>query len=87
MVYLKSPLELELELTDQQFFELCHKHEDFKFERTATGALIIMSPTGGITSIRNSEINFQLRAWNRDRQLWSAVGMVDRPATASGGGL
>lgn len=69
MVDLQSPLELELELTDQQFFELCHKHENLKFERTATGALVIMSPTGGITSIRNSEINFQLRAWNRDRKL------------------
>ena len=69
MVYLQSPLELELQLTDEQFFELCHKHRDLKFERTATGALIIMSPTGGITSDRNSDINFQLRAWNRQQRL------------------
>ena len=69
MVYLQSPLELELQLTDEQFFELCYKHRDLKFERTATGALIIMSPTGGITSDRNSDINFQLRAWNRQQRL------------------
>jgi len=69
MVYLQSPLKLELQLTDEQFFELCHKHRNLKFERTATGDLIIMSPTGGITSDRNSDINFQLRAWNRDRKL------------------
>ncbi|MGK7899920.1 MAG: Uma2 family endonuclease [Hormoscilla sp.] len=69
MVYLQSPLELELQLTDEQFFELCQKHRNLKFERNATGDLIIMSPTGGITSDRNSDINFQLRAWNRDRKL------------------
>lgn len=69
MVYLQSPLELELELTDEQFFELCQKHGDLKFERTATGGLIIMPPTGGITSNRNSDINYQLTAWNRQQKL------------------
>jgi Uma2 family endonuclease len=61
MVYLPSPLELELKLTDEQFFELCHKHRDLKFERNANGDLIIMPPTGGLTGDRNSELNCQLR--------------------------
>jgi Uma2 family endonuclease len=69
MVYLSTPLELELQLTDEEFFELCHKHSDLKFERNAKGDLIIMSPTGGLTSDRNSEINYQLRAWNRQKKL------------------
>ena len=69
MVYLPSPLELELKLTDEQFWELCHQHQDLRFERTATGVLIIMPPTGGITGDRNSEINFQLRAWSRQNKL------------------
>jgi len=31
-------------LTDEQFFQLC-QHSDYRFERTASGALIVMSPT------------------------------------------
>jgi len=32
-------------LTDEQFFQLCQHHSDYRFERTASGALIVMSPT------------------------------------------
>jgi Uma2 family endonuclease len=39
-------------MTDEQFFELCQHHQDYRFERTASGALIIMSPAGGETSRR-----------------------------------
>ncbi len=69
MVDLPSPLELELQLTNEQFFELCHQHRDLKFERNADGDLIIMTPTGGLTGDRNSELNFQLRLWNRKQKL------------------
>ncbi len=69
MVSLPSPLQLGLRITDEQFWQLCHQHQDLQFERTAEGELIIMSPTGGLTSDRNSEINFQLRLWNRQSKL------------------
>ena len=69
MVSLPSPLQLGLRITDEQFWQLCHQHQDLQFERTAEGELIIMSPTGGLTSDRNSEINLQLRLWNRHRKL------------------
>ncbi len=69
MTDLPSPLELELRLTDEDFFELCQKHRDLKFERNAKGDLIIMSPTGGLTGDRNSDLNYQLRAWNRQYKL------------------
>lgn len=69
MVYLSAPLELELQLTDEEFFELCHKHRDLQFERNAQGDLIIMPPTGGLTSNRNSDLNYQLNAWNRKKKL------------------
>ena len=68
MVSLPSPLQLGLQITDEQFWQLCHQHQDLQFERTAEGELIIMSPTGGLTSDRNSDINFQLRLWNRNRK-------------------
>jgi Uma2 family endonuclease len=69
MVYLSTPLELELKLSDQEFFSLCSKHRELKFERNVKGDLMIMSPTGGLTGDRNSEINYQLRAWNRKYKL------------------
>ncbi|WP_017292888.1 Uma2 family endonuclease [Geminocystis herdmanii] len=69
MVYLSTPLELELQLNDEQFFELCHKHKDLRFERNAQGDLIIMPPTGGLTGNRNADLTYQLIAWNRQKKL------------------
>ncbi|QIZ71084.1 Uma2 family endonuclease [Oxynema aestuarii] len=69
MVYLPALLELNLQLSDEQFFQLCQQHRDLKFERTANGELTIMSPTGGMTSNRNAELIYQLMAWNRSTKL------------------
>jgi Uma2 family endonuclease len=33
-------------LTDEAFYQLCRTHPDVKFERSANGELIVMSPTG-----------------------------------------
>ncbi|NEU77200.1 Uma2 family endonuclease, partial [Hassallia byssoidea VB512170] len=52
-----------LELTDEQFFQLCQANRDLRFERTATGELIIMPPTGGETGNRNGRLNQQLFNW------------------------
>ena len=68
-ISLPPRLELKVDLTDEQFWQLCHNNDDLRFETTATGELIIMSPTGGSTSDRNSDLNFQLRAWNRRTNL------------------
>jgi len=68
-IYLPPRLELKIDLTDEQFWQLCCDNDDLRFETTATGELIIMSPTGSITSDRNSDLNFQLRAWNRQNNL------------------
>ena len=52
-----------VDLTDEQFFQLCQANRDLKFERTATGELIIMPPTGGETGNRNGRLNQQLFNW------------------------
>ncbi|HAT15012.1 MAG TPA: hypothetical protein DCS91_16830 [Microcoleaceae bacterium UBA11344] len=67
-IALPSPLELTLELTDEQFFQLCQENRDLRFERTANGELIIMSPTGSETGRRNSELSFQLQFWSRQNK-------------------
>ena len=58
-----------IKLTDDQFYELCRKNPDVKFERNAKGELIIMSPTGGETGNRNVEIAADFVIWNRQTKL------------------
>jgi Uma2 family endonuclease len=66
-----SPVVLHLhpviELTDEQFFELCQINRDLRIERTATGELVIMPPTGTETGGRNFNLIGQLWVWvNQD---------------------
>lgn len=56
-------------LTDDQYFDLCQANRDLRIERTAQGKLIIMPPTGGETGNRNIEISYQLQAWSRQNNL------------------
>ncbi|WP_353930826.1 Uma2 family endonuclease [Okeanomitos corallinicola TIOX110] len=55
--------------TDDQFYQLCRENPDVKFERNTKGELLIMSPTGGETGKRNSEINADFVIWNRKNKL------------------
>ncbi len=71
-ITLPATLELKIDLTDEQFFQLCQNNRDYRFERTAKGELIIMSPTGGETSNRNIELSYQLQAWSRQNNLGKA---------------
>ncbi|OYD91168.1 hypothetical protein CDG76_28380 [Nostoc sp. 'Peltigera membranacea cyanobiont' 210A] len=68
-VSLPPTLELNIDLTDEQFFQLCQNNRDLKFERTASGELIIMPPTGSSTSDSNADLTYQLRAWSRQNKL------------------
>ncbi|MBE9220871.1 Uma2 family endonuclease [Dolichospermum flos-aquae] len=56
-------------LTDEQFYQLCIANEPCQLELTQTGELIIMPPTGGESGIRNSDINIELGLWNRQTKL------------------
>jgi Uma2 family endonuclease len=62
-------LELTIDLTNEQFFELCQKNRDYRFERTASGELLIMPPAGSDTGRRNADLTFQLQAWSRQNNL------------------
>ena len=57
-----------LTITDEQFYQLCLQNPEIKFERTVDRELIIMSPTGGGTGKRNSEILIELGIWNRQQK-------------------
>jgi Uma2 family endonuclease len=50
-------------LTNDQFFRLCLVNRDLRLERTAKGDIIVMSPAGGKTGARNSNLVMQVAAW------------------------
>jgi Uma2 family endonuclease len=52
-----------IDLTDDQFFEFCQINRDLRIERTATGELLIMSPTGSETGGSNFKLAVQLGNW------------------------
>lgn len=62
-------LEPALTLTDKAFEHLCRNNQDLQFERTATGELVIMPPTGGETGNRNFELLGAFWTWNQRQQL------------------
>ncbi|NJP10834.1 MAG: Uma2 family endonuclease [Leptolyngbyaceae cyanobacterium RU_5_1] len=69
MTTLTISLDSVLQLTDEQFYKLCQANRDLRFERTATGELVIMSPAGSETGNRNAGITAQLWFWNEQTNL------------------
>jgi Uma2 family endonuclease len=63
------PPSLALTVTHEQLVELAIANRDLQLERTATGELIVMAPTGSITGNRNLDIEGQLWLWNRQAKL------------------
>jgi Uma2 family endonuclease len=67
-----SPLKLNfntVDFSDEQFYQLCQKNSDLKFERTSTGELIIMPPVGGESGNRESNLMIDVGIWNRQTGL------------------
>jgi len=72
MTSLTLPLVFDLsqvQLTDQQFYQLCINNPDIPLERNAQGALIVMSPVGGDSGNYEMELGTDLGIWNRQTQL------------------
>ncbi|WP_017318674.1 Uma2 family endonuclease [Mastigocladopsis repens] len=56
-------------VSQEQFQQLATVNRDLRLERTATGELIVMPPTGSDTGKRNIDIEGQLWLWNRQTKL------------------
>ncbi|WP_375510195.1 Uma2 family endonuclease [uncultured Nostoc sp.] len=63
-----------LQITDEQFFQLCQINELIRFERNADSTLLLMPLVGGLTSNRNANLTAQLGVWNRHESLGIAFG-------------
>jgi Uma2 family endonuclease len=67
-----EPITLKLKsvnLSDEQFYQLCHSNDDWRIEQTAAGELIIMPPIVAISGNRESDLNADLVIWNRQTKL------------------
>lgn len=72
MPTLTFPLKVDLkhvELTDEQFYQLCITNPDLNIERNAQGALIVMPPVGGDSGKREASFITDLMIWNRQSKL------------------
>ncbi len=58
-----------LNLTNQQFFQLCQDNRDMRMECSAQGEMMLMMPAGGETGKRNLNIILQLGLWNEQTEL------------------
>jgi Uma2 family endonuclease len=56
-------------ISTNQFEQLCAANPDIKFERTPTGELVIMSPTGGETGMNNATLIARFVVWNEQLNL------------------
>lgn len=63
-----QPLDSE-RLSDDEFERLVQNNGDMRVEQTQAGEIIIMPPTGGTTSKRNSSLTGQLHVWNSNADL------------------
>ncbi len=68
-INLPTPFKLSMDLTDEQFFALCQRNRDYRFERTTSGELVIMSPTGSETGNYNGKLTQRLFNWTDTNDL------------------
>jgi Uma2 family endonuclease len=57
-----------LKLSDEQFARLVAANPDLRMEKTASGELIVMSPTGSEDGSYNAELTIDVGSWNRQTQ-------------------
>ncbi|QEQ01098.1 Uma2 family endonuclease [Thermosynechococcus sp. CL-1] len=87
-----SPLLLNVrnatvQVTPEQFDQLCRDNPDLRLELTKAGELIVMPPTGGQTGAQNFELIVEVGLWNRQTQLGRAFdSSTGYDFTALGGG-
>jgi Uma2 family endonuclease len=56
-------------ISDDQFYYLCRQNETLRFEMTAQGEMIVMSPVGGVSGGREADWITDVQIWNRQAGL------------------
>ncbi|MEM6614086.1 MAG: Uma2 family endonuclease [Cyanobacteria bacterium P01_C01_bin.72] len=58
-----------LEISEEQFYQLCVHNPEIKFERNVAGEIVVMPPTGGETGRRNAKLIARFIIWNEQTKL------------------
>ena len=58
-----------IQLTSEEFYQLCQVNPELPLELSCNGELIIMSPVGGETGNKEADLNFQISLWNHQTKL------------------
>jgi Uma2 family endonuclease len=72
MSALTLPLKVDIkhvDLTDEQFYQLCIHNPELNIERSAKGILIVMSPVGGDSGNQEMNLGGELYLWNKETKL------------------
>ena len=73
-----GPISLTLEplvhLSDEAFLDLCQANPVLRLERSATGEVEVMSPSGTRSGDRDLELGFQVKQWNKATGLGRVFG-------------
>lgn len=56
-------------MTDDEFFDFCRANDPLELERDKNGNIIIVSPTGSKTGLRNVTLIGEVYAWNKYSEL------------------
>ena len=76
-----------LQVTPDQFDQLCQDNPDLRLELTKEGELIVMAPAGGETGGKNIDLATDVNLWNRQTNLGKAFdSSTGYDFTAIGGG-
>ena len=77
----------QLQVTPEQFDQLCRDNPDLRLELTKTGELIVMAPTGGESGRRNLNLAVAVGIWTQKTGLGEAFdSSTGYDFTAIGGG-
>lgn len=84
MTEVLEPIQLHtrpaLQMDDDQFFDFCQANSDYRFERTADGDIIIMTPESASSGSGNSRLSYYFEAWsevdNSGRVFGSSAGFI-----------
>lgn len=63
-----------LGITDDIFYEVCERNQDYRFEMNADGKLVVLSYSTLEASRKKAKLNFQLRDWTKKDSVGIAFG-------------
>lgn len=56
------------QMSDEQFYEFCHRNPNLRIERNTNGEVTVMPPAFSDTGNRNNKLGYQLTRWTEEHE-------------------